>query len=86
MKELGYQSDYFHNQIIKLVINLNLKHAIFIGDEFYKFNKKFNKLIFYKNYVPAIKYLNKEVKNFTNIFVMGSRSNQLDRLIKEYVK
>ena len=86
MKELGYQSDYFHNQIIKLVINLNLKHAIFIGDEFYKFNKKFNKLIFYKNYVPVIKYLNKEVKNFTNIFVMGSRSNQLDRLIKEYVK
>ncbi len=86
MKELGYQSDYFHNQIIELVINLNLKKVVFIGDEFYKFNKKFKKLTFYKNYMPAIKYLNKEIKNITNIFVMGSRSNQLDRLIKEYVK
>ncbi len=86
MNELGYQSDYFHNQIIELVINLNLKRVIFIGDKFYKFNKKFNKLIFYKNYVSAIKYLNKEIKNISNIFVMGSRSNQLDRLIKEYVK
>ncbi len=83
MKELGSQSDFFHIQIIKLVINLNLTKIIFIGDEFYKFKKRFNKFIFYKNYTPAFKYLNKEIDNIKNIFVMGSRSNQLDRLIKD---
>ena len=50
MKELGSQSDFFHIQIIKLVTNLNLTKIIFIGDEFYKFKKRFNKFIFYKNY------------------------------------
>ncbi len=86
MKELGSQTDFFHMQIIKLVINLNLTKIIFIGDEFYKFKKRFNKFMFYKNYIPAVKYLNKDIDNIKNIFVMGSRSNQLDRLIKEYVK
>ena len=86
MKELGSQSDFHHMQIIELVTNLNLTKIIFIGDEFYKFKKKFNKFIFYRNYMPAIKYLNKEIDNIKNIFVMGSRSNHLDRLIKEYVK
>ena len=73
MKELGDQSDFFHIQIIELVKKLNLKKIIFIGEEFYKFKKKFNKFIFYKNYMPAIKYLNKEIDNIKNIFVMGSR-------------
>ena len=86
MKELGAQSDFFHLQIIELVTNLNLTKIIFIGDEFYKFKQKFEKFIFYRSYIPAIKYLNKEVVNIKNIFVMGSRSNNLDRLIKEYVK
>ena len=86
MKELGDQSDFFHLQIIELVTNLNLKKIIFIGDEFYKFKKKFDKLIFYKNHIPAIKYLNSEIDNIKNIFVMGSRSNQLDRIIKKYVR
>ena len=86
MKELGAQSDYFHLQIIELVINLNLSKIIFIGDEFYKFKNKFNNFIFYKKYIPVIKYFNKEIKNIKNIFVMGSRSNQLDRIIKNYVK
>tara|TARA_B100000963_G_scaffold35098_1_gene26055 strand:+ start:2831 stop:4129 length:1299 start_codon:yes stop_codon:yes gene_type:complete len=86
MKELGDRSDFFHKQIIELVIKLNLTKIIFVGDEFYKFKNRFKKFIFYKNYIPAIKYLNKEITNLKNIFVMGSRSNQLDRLIKEYVK
>ena len=86
MKELGRHSDFFHAQIIELAISLNLTKIIFIGDEFYKFKKNFNKFIFYKNYIPAIKYLYKEIDNINNIFVMGSRSNQLDRVIKEYVR
>ena len=86
MKELGAQSDFFHKQIIELAIKLNLKKIIFIGDEFYRFKKKFNKFIFYKNYIPAINYLNKENYNVKNIFVMGSRLNKLDRIIKQYVK
>ena len=86
MKELGVHSDFFHLQIIELVTNLNLKNIIFIGEEFYKFKKRSNNFNFYKNYMPAIKYLNKEFDNIKNVFVMGSRSNQLDRLIKQYVK
>ena len=86
MKELGIQSDFFHLQIIELVTKLNLKRIIFIGEEFYKFKKKFNKFVFYKNYKPVINYLNKEINNVKNIFVMGSRSNKLDRIIKQYVK
>ena len=86
MKELGAQTDLFHLQIIELVTKLNLKRIIFIGEEFYKFKKKFNKFIFYKNYIPVINYLNKEINNVKNIFVMGSRSNKLDRIIKQYVK
>ena len=86
MKELGDQSDFFHLQIIELVTNLNLKKIIFIGEEFYKFKKRSNNFNFYKSYLPAIKYLNKEFDSIKNVFVMGSRSNQLDRLIKQYVK
>ena len=86
MKELGDKSDYFHMQIIELVTRLNLKKVIFIGEEFYKFKKKFNNLIFYKKYIPVINYINKEINNVKNIFVMGSRSNKLDRIIKQYVK
>ena len=77
---------FFHLQIIELVTKLNLKKIIFIGEEFYKFKKKFNKFIFYKNYIPVINYLNKEINNVKNIFVMGSRSNKLDRIIKQYAK
>jgi len=86
MKELGGQSDFFHMQIIELVTKLNLKKIIFIGDEFYKFKKKFDKFIFYKNYKPAINYLNLEINNIKNIFVMGSRLNKLDKIIKQYVR
>ena len=86
MKELGTKSDFFHLQIIELVNKLNLKKIIFIGDEFYKFKKKFDKFIFYKNHIPAIKYLNSEINNIKNIFVMGSRTNKLDKVIKHYVK
>ncbi len=85
MKELGNHSDFFHMQIIEMAIKLNLK-TIFVGTEFYKFKKKFTKFNFYKNYVPVISYLNKEINNIKNIFVMGSRYNQLDRILKKYVK
>ena len=86
MKELGAISDFSHLQIIELAAYLKIKKIIFIGDEFHKFKKRFNKFIFYKNYKPIIKYLNKEITNIKNIFVMGSRSNQLDRIIKEYAR
>ena len=86
MKELGVKSDFFHLQVIELVTSLKLKRIIFIGNEFYKFKKRFEEYNFYKNYIPAKNYLNKEIDSIKNIFVMGSRSNLLDRLIKEYVK
>ncbi len=85
MKELGDHSDFFHKQIIEMAINLNFK-TIFVGYEFYKFKKKFTKFNFFKTYIPVIRYLNQEIDNIKNIFVMGSRYNQLDRIIKKYVK
>ena len=85
MKELGKYSDIIHLQIIELVKKLDLKKIIFIGDEFYKFRKSFTKFNFYKSYKPAVKYLNKEIDSIKNIFVMGSRYNQLDKIIKIYV-
>ena len=36
--------------------------------------------------MPVINYLNKEINNVKNIFVMGSRLNKLDKIIKQYVK
>ena len=85
MKELGQHSDFFHLQIILLAKKLDLKKIIFVGEEFYKFKKSFTKFNFYKNYASAVKYLNKEIDTVKNIFVMGSRYNQLDRIIKAYV-
>ena len=84
MKELGDQSDFFHLQIIELVNKLNLNKILFIGEEFYKFKKNFRNFNFYMNYIPVLKYLNKEIDTITNIFVMGSRYNKLDKIIKKY--
>jgi len=36
--------------------------------------------------MPAINYLNTEINNIKNIFVMGSRLNKLDKIIKQYVR
>ena len=85
MKELGDQSDFFHLQIIELVNKLNLNKILFIGEEFYKFKKNFRNFNFYMNYIPVLNYLNKEIDTITNIFVMGSRYNKLDKIIKKYV-
>ena len=84
MKELGDQSDFFHLQTIELVNKLNLNKILFIGEEFYKFKKNFRNFNFYMNYIPVLKYLNKEIDTITNIFVMGSRYNKLDKIIKKY--
>ena len=41
----------------------------------------FNK--FYKSYIDYIKVMNRDLNNFENIFVMGSRSNQLEKIIEK---
>ena len=86
MKELGNQSEFHHLQIIEFAIKLNLKKIIFIGEEFYKLKFRFKNFIFYKNYNSAVKLLNKEIDNIKNIFIMGSRHNQLERIINNYVR
>ena len=86
MKELGKKSDFYHLQIIKLVIQLDLEKIIFIGEEFYKFKNKFKKFNFYKKYEPATKYITNNIDIIKNIFVMGSRYYKLDRIIKTYVR
>ena len=86
MKELGKKSKYYHMKIIQLVSDLSLKNIIFIGDEFYKLKIRNTNYKFYKNFKPVVKHLNKQINSIKNIFVMGSRSNQLDRVIKKYVR
>ena len=85
MKELGKQSEYYHLKILQLVSDLSLKNIIFIGDEFYKLKVRNTNYKFYKNYKPVVKLLNKQINNVKNIFIMGSRYNQLERVIKKYV-
>ncbi len=86
MKELGKKSKYYHMKIIQLVSDLSLKNIIFIGDEFYKLKIRNTNYKFFKNYKPVVKHLNKQINSIKNIFVMGSRYNQLDRVIKKYVR
>ena len=85
MNELGKQSEYYHLKILKLVSDLSLKNIIFIGDEFYKLKIRNTNYKFYKNYKPAVKLLNRQINSVKNIFIMGSRYNQLERVIKKYV-
>jgi len=80
MKELGNQKTKFHKYIIKKL--LNLKNCIFIGEEFYDLRKKSNNN-FYLNYIDSINDLNKYLKKINYVFVMGSRLNNLDKLIKK---
>ena len=38
---------------------------------------------FYKSYKDYTKIMNRDLSNFKNIFVMGSRSNQLEKIIEK---
>tara|TARA_Y100000768_G_C23969495_1_gene679778 strand:- start:233 stop:1525 length:1293 start_codon:yes stop_codon:yes gene_type:complete len=81
MKELGINSNRYHIEILNSMSSFNFDKSIFIGDEFYQFKVKYKKYNFHKNYKEYIKVMNKDFKIFKNIFIMGSRSNKLERII-----
>ena len=83
MKELGNNSSNYHIEILDIISSYNLGNTIFIGDEFFKFKDLYKNYKFYKSYIDYTKVMNRDLSNFENIFVMGSRSNQLEKIIEK---
>ena len=83
MKELGNNSSKYHIEILDIISFYNLGKSIFIGDEFFKLKNMYKNYKFYKSYIDYIKVMNRDLNNFENIFVMGSRSNQLEKIIEK---
>ena len=82
MKELGLNSMDYHLDILDNFSSFHFDKVIFIGYEFYKIKDKYKKFKFYKSYKEYIKVMSKDFINFKNVFIMGSRSNQLERIIE----
>jgi UDP-N-acetylmuramyl pentapeptide synthase len=83
MKELGENSINYHIEIINMISLSKINKTIFIGEEFYKIRSNFKKYNFYKSYKSYLKFMKNDFITFKNIFVMGSRSNQLNRIIEK---
>ena len=83
MKELGNNSTNYHIEILDIISSYNLDKTIFIGDEFFKLKNMYKNYRFYKSYKDYTKIMNRDLNNFKNIFVMGSRSNQLEKIIEK---
>ena len=83
MKELGNNSSNYHIEILDIISSYNLSKIIFIGDEFFKLKDIYKIYKFYKSYKHYTKVMNRDLNNFENIFVMGSRSNQLEKIIEK---
>ena len=83
MKELGVNSYNYHIEILDIISSYDLDKTIFIGDEFFKLKNMYRNYKFYKSYKDYTKIMYLDLKNFNNIFVMGSRSNQLEKIIEK---
>jgi UDP-N-acetylmuramoyl-tripeptide--D-alanyl-D-alanine ligase len=83
MKELGSNSSNYHIEILDTISSYKLLKYIFIGDEFFKLKNMYKNYKFYKSYKDYTKIMNRDLSNFKNIFVMGSRSNQLEKIIEK---
>ncbi len=83
MKELGDNSGEYHIEIMEKISLLKFDKSIFIGNEFYRIKDKYKNYQYYKSYKDYIKIMNKDFITFKNIFVMGSRSNQLNKIIEK---
>ena len=83
MKELGNNSPNYHIEILDIISSYNIDKTIFIGDEFFKLKDIYKNYKFYKSYKDYTKVMNLDLNIFVNIFVMGSRSNQLEKIIEK---
>ena len=82
MKELGNLTDSYHLEILNLVNSINLVSVIFIGKEFYKFQKIFPIYKFFNDVNSYISQSPKLIKQGQNMFVMGSNSNNLQKIVQ----
>jgi len=82
MKELGDLTDSYHLEILNLVKSINLISVIFIGKEFYKFQKLFPNYKFFKDINSYISQSSMLIEHGQNMFVMGSNSNNLQKIIQ----
>ncbi len=82
IKELGNHTEKYHCALIEDIKALKVKRIIFIGEEFYKLRSSHKTFSFYKSYKNYIKVMKKDLEFGKNIFVMGSRLNNLDKVIQ----
>ena len=83
MKELGSNTLKYHIEIINLL--KFYKNSFFIGDEFFKLLSRDNpyNLKFYETYNDLLPIILKKTNNAKKIFIMGSRANNLDIVVRK---
>jgi len=82
IKELGDQTEKYHRNLLDDIKDLKVKRIIFIGEEFFKLRSSYKTYNFYKSYKNYINVMKKDLEYGKNIFVMGSRLNNLDKVIQ----
>ena len=80
MLELGRYSIDEHQKIVNFLSNIDIYKIILIGNFFLEVNSN-KKFIKFATTDQAISYLNKEDFINKNIFVKGSRSNKLEKIL-----
>jgi UDP-N-acetylmuramoyl-tripeptide--D-alanyl-D-alanine ligase len=81
MMELGHQSLQEHRNIIRLVCELSLQNAVFIG-EFFSNASDGNLGMFFHRTIEAETWLQSHPMNNFTILLKGSRKMQLETLVK----
>ena len=82
IKELGNQTEKYHRALLEDIKDLKLKRIILIGEEFFNLRTSYKTYKFYKSYKNYINVMKKDLEYGKNIFVMGSRLNNLDKVIQ----
>ena len=82
IKELGDLTEKYHRALLEDIKDLKVKRIILIGEEFFKLRSSYKIFNFYKSYKSYINLMKKDLEYGKNIFVMGSRLNNLDKVIQ----
>ena len=82
IKELGNYTEKYHRALLEDITALKIKRIILIGEEFFKLRSAFKTFNFYKSYKDYVRVMKKDLEFGKNIFVMGSRQNNLDKVIQ----
>jgi len=82
IKELGNQTEKYHRDLLEDIKDLKVKRIILIGEEFFNLRSSYKTFNFYKSYKNYINVMKKDLEYGKNIFVMGSRQNNLDKVIQ----